>query len=67
MAAGMVSRVAVVFALKARADAIERRRSPELVQAHSRRLPSETEQAEAAYAARQLRAAADDLMAGFEE
>jgi len=59
-----VSVVAVAFALEARAEAIERMRAPDRVQPHSRALPTETELAEAAFAARELRTIADDLRAG---
>lgn len=64
---GTVSRVAVVFALLARADGIERMHAPDRVMPHSRLLPTEAEIAQAGYAARQLRAAADDLRAGLED
>ena len=66
MTAKLISRVAVAFALEARAEAILRERAPDRVQPHSRKLPSETEIAQAEFAARQLRAAADDVRAGIE-
>lgn len=66
MTSAMVSRVAVAFALEARANAIEKMRDPRRVQPHSRLPPSETELAETAFAARQLRAVADEIRAGLE-
>lgn len=63
----MLSAVAVAFALEARAAAIERMRAGDRVQPHSRALPSETEMAEARFAARELRTIADDLRAGVLE
>lgn len=66
MTAGMVSRVAVAFALEAQANALVHMRDPGRIQPHSRLLPSETELAEVEFAARQLRTAAGDLMAGVD-
>jgi hypothetical protein len=63
--AATVSRAAVAAELDARAATIETARAPERVQPHSRQLPSEIEQAEAKFAARQLRIAADDIRAGL--
>lgn len=61
----MAERDACIAYLERRAAAIEAERAAERVQAHSRRLPTETELAEAAFAVRQLRAVADDLRAGL--
>lgn len=60
----MVSRVAVAFALEARANAIEAAVRPDRLQPHSRKLPTEAEMDAARFAARQLRVAADDVRAG---
>lgn len=62
----LISRLAVAFALEARADAIERMRAPDRVQPHSRQLPSELELAQAEFAARELRVIAHDLRQGLE-
>lgn len=67
MATKLVSRLAVAFALEARANAIERQHRPDRVQAHSRLLPTEVELAQAEFAARQFRVAADEMRAGLEE
>ncbi len=65
MTTKLVSRVAVAFALEARANAIEMSVHPERVQPHSRALPTAGEREQAIYAARQLRVVADDLRAGL--
>lgn len=61
-----VSRIAVAFALEAKAAAIERMRAPDQLQPHSRLLPTEIEQAEARYAAQQLRVVAGEIREGLE-
>lgn len=63
----MVSRVAVVAALELRAAAIEASVEDTRIMPHSRMLPTEAEQDQARFAARQLRAAALDLQAGLED
>lgn len=64
MTTKLLSPVAVEFALRARAAAILAARAPDRVQGHSRRLPTEAEQEQARFAARQFEIAADDLASG---
>lgn len=66
MSRTQISRAAAAFALHHRANAIEDRIREDRVQAHSKKLPTEAELAAADFAARQLRAAADDLTSGAE-
>lgn len=61
----LYSSIAIQFALRARAAAVLRAVSPERVQPHSRRLPTEAEIDQARAVARQFEAMADDFAAGL--
>jgi len=62
-----IDRERVARFLEKRAAAIEDARHLGRIQPHSGALPTEIELAEAAFAARQLRIAADEIRAGMEK